>query len=134
MITDTELLEAALIGLQRRGSDIDEKIADLRRQLGIRGGAAKTSVGAAAVLGRKRRRMSAAGRRRIAEAQRKRWAALRKGSAAKPAPVKSRRISAAGRKRIIEATKKRWAEFHAKKAAATPAKVAAKRAAVKKSA
>jgi hypothetical protein len=60
--------------------------------------------------------MSAAGRSRIAAAQRTRWAEYRK---AKNEAPKKRRISAAGRKRIIAATKKRWAEFWKKKAAAS---------------
>jgi hypothetical protein len=60
--------------------------------------------------------MSAAGRRHIAAAQRKRWAAVKKNqaqakSAAKPATPKKRKLSAAGRKAIIEATRKRWAAY-----------------------
>ena len=47
------------------------------------------------------RRMSAAGRRRISEAQKKRWA---KARTAKP----KRTISAAGRKRIAAAQRARW--------------------------
>jgi hypothetical protein len=60
--------------------------------------------------------MSAAGRKAIAEAQRKRWAAA-KGEAvdAEPAKKPKRKLSAAGRAAIIAATKKRWA---AKKAEA----------------
>jgi hypothetical protein len=55
--------------------------------------------------------MSAAGRRRIAAAQKKRWAALKAHAkiAAKPAAPKKRKMSAAARKRIGEATRKRWA-------------------------
>jgi hypothetical protein len=62
-----------------------------------------------------RRQMSAAGRARIAEAQRKRWEASRKGqggaangAARKPAAGK-RQMSAAGRKAIAEAARRRWA-------------------------
>ncbi len=60
--------------------------------------------------------MSAAGRKAIAEAQRKRWAALKDGAAApEKAPKKAKRkLSAAGRAAIVAALKKRWA---AKKAA-----------------
>ncbi len=66
-----------------------------------------------------RRQMSPAARARIAEAQRKRWAAARKGkgsattqsSAAKSNDGSSgrRQISAAGRKAIAEAARRRWA-------------------------
>jgi hypothetical protein len=66
--------------------------------------------------------MSAAGRKRIAEAQRKRWKVFHQAqdpAAAKKAAPAARRMSAAGRKRIAEATKKRWAAFRkAKKAQA----------------
>ena len=57
--------------------------------------------------------MSDAGRQRIAEAQRKRWAALKKNkpASASAAPKHKRVLSAEGRKRIIEATKKRWAAY-----------------------
>lgn len=83
----------------------------------------------------------AAARRAIADAQRKRWAAIKSPSqAATPAtaPVKpKRRLSAAGRRNIIAATKKRWALKRAAEAAAAkkmaPArkKSAAKKAAAK---
>jgi hypothetical protein len=62
--------------------------------------------------------MSASARRRIALAQKKRWAAYKashgtKAAAPKsPAPeAKKRVISAAGRARIVAATKKRWAAY-----------------------
>jgi hypothetical protein len=56
--------------------------------------------------------MSAAARKRIGDAQRRRWGAS-KGEAESPSePVTAkprRKLSAAGRKAISEATKKRWA-------------------------
>jgi hypothetical protein len=58
--------------------------------------------------------MSAAARKRIADAQRKRWAAMRERSG-QPTTVEGARpkgrISAAGKKAIIEATRKRWAAY-----------------------
>ena len=61
--------------------------------------------------------MSVAARKRIADAQRKRWAAVKKGAASEAvasAPKKAkRRLSPEGRRRIIEATKKRWAAVRA---------------------
>ena len=138
-MTDAELMAAALIGLGRQRSELEEKMAELRRQIGAGAGrrpgrpARKTAgVDSSGAVTPKRRTMSAAARRRIAAAQRKRWAAIKKAEAApKPAPApKKRRISAAGRKRIIAATKKRWAEFHAKKATAKrSAKTVGKKAA-----
>ena len=64
--------------------------------------------------------MSAAARKRIGEATRKRWAAFRAAKARKQAPAQKpkRKISKAGRAAIIAATKARWARFHKEKAAA----------------
>ena len=60
--------------------------------------------------------MSAAGRKAIADAQRKRWAASKaKTAGPKAAKKPKRKLSAAGRAAIVAALKKRWA---AKKAAA----------------
>ena len=139
MITDTELLEAALIGLQHQRSQVDERMAELRGRLDGRSPrrAADASIADSSGPGRKRRRMSASGRSAIAAAQRKRWAALKEGSAkaalAKAAPArKKRKISAEGMKRIIAATKKRWAEVRAKKAAAKKAQLATEKSAAKK--
>ena len=68
--------------------------------------------------------LSASARKRIAAAQRKRWAAVRaqgKGVAtAKAAGPKKRKLSAAGRKAIIAATKKRWAAVRKAAAKAKP--------------
>jgi len=85
--------------------------------------------------------MSAAARARIAEAQRKRWAASKKAAeppAPEAAPKPKRKLSAAGRRAIIAATKKRWALKRAEGAKA-PSRIAkksapAKKAAVKKAA
>jgi hypothetical protein len=63
---------------------------------------------------RKKGGISAAGRARIAAAQRRRWAKARKGKAGRPAK-KARRFSAAGRARIVAAVKARWARFRAQK-------------------
>jgi hypothetical protein len=59
-----------------------------------------------------RRKMSAAGRERIAEAQRQRWAKL-KAKNGKPNVVampKKRTMSAAARKKIAAAQRLRWAK------------------------
>jgi len=134
LVTDAELLEAALIGLEHRRSEIDEKMAELRRTIARTTLSRSHSIAAkqSAPL-RTRRTLSAAAPRRIASAQRRRWATVKKGQTAKAAPVKKRKLSAAARKRIAEATRKRWAEFRARKVAAKAAaeKKAAGKAAVK---
>jgi hypothetical protein len=116
---DNEILAAAIEGFEAQKTRLDARIAEIRQKLG--GGASSEEPAAVAPeTGRKRRKMSAAARKRIADAQKKRWAAVRKESgstapAAKSeaAPKAKRRLSAAGRKRIIEATKKRWAQVRA---------------------
>ncbi|MCC7518809.1 MAG: hypothetical protein IT578_06450 [Verrucomicrobiae bacterium] len=70
--------------------------------------------------GRKKRGMSAAGRTRIAAAQKKRWAAFHASKAgkkgAKAVPVKAKRtISAKHRAAIAAAQKARWAKQKAAK-------------------
>jgi hypothetical protein len=87
--------------------------AEIRGALGEK---APRKAGAAPTA-KLRRKISAAGRARIAAAQRKRWAESRPKSKAASKPVKSkRRLSAAGRAAIIAATKKRWAAVRAEKA------------------
>jgi len=106
MKTDFGLLEAALIGYQHQRNLLDQKIAEVQEQLGSGGEAQETT---------RKRGMNTAARKRIALAQKKRWAEYHK---TKEAPAKKRVMSAEGRERIAEATRKRWAEFRAAKEAA----------------
>ncbi len=122
---DTELLQAALLGYRQQIAQIEAKMAELQEKL-----TGQPAVAQAPAAEGGKRVLSAAARRRMALAQKRRWAAVRKAAgpvspAAAPqsAPKsqsapKKRRISAEGRRRIIEATKKRWAEYRAKQAAA----------------
>jgi hypothetical protein len=128
---DSSILEAALVGYQHQRDQIDAKIAEIRRQIGGQPPQASAAEGEAPT----KRVVGAAGRKRMAAAQRKRWAELKNAKEA-PAPAKKRRLSAAGRERIIEATKKRWADVRAKKAAAekTARKPAVTKRAAKRSA
>lgn len=101
----------ALIGYREERNRLEQVIAGIEAKLGGRKVTAATHA--------RHGGMSDAGRRRIAEAQRKRWAAVKKNkpaAAAAHAPKKKRVLSAEGRRRIIEATKKRWAAY--RKAAA----------------
>ena len=117
-MSDAELMAAALVGFERQRYEIEEKMHSLRQQLDDRVGPARKSAADSQVPTHKKRTMSAAGRRRIAAAQRKRWAESKKAQAEEAAPVPKRKMSAAARKRIGDATKKRWAEFRNGKAAA----------------
>jgi len=116
-----DILTAAIEGFQAQKKRIDSLISDIKQQLS--GGRAEPDATADAP--KRRRRMSAAARKRIGAAQRKRWAeAKNQAEATAPAAASKpkRRLSAAGRKRIIEATKKRWALVRAKAAQAAPRK------------
>ncbi len=117
---DIELLEAALIGYQHKRDQAEQKIAELRSQIaGHPVAKQKSSAAAPGASMPKKRTMSAAARRRIALAQKKRWAAYKAGHGTKSAAPKPKKrvISAEGRARIVAATKKRWAAFRKHKAA-----------------
>jgi hypothetical protein len=118
---DRDLLRAALVGYQVQWDRLGQTIADIQSQLGHRGPGrpAKQATGGSEEPAPRRRTMSAAGKARIAAAQRERWAKVKaaKGESVKPKSVKpKRRLSAAGRARIIAATKARWAAFRRAKA------------------
>jgi hypothetical protein len=129
---NTEIITAAIEGFESQKRRIDDQIAELKAMLS--GGSTETAATPEPPSGkRKRRKMSVAGRKAIAEAQRKRWAASKKAaepSAPAKAPKPKRRISKAGMARIIAATKERWARVRAVKA--QQEKAAAKKTAVRK--
>jgi hypothetical protein len=123
---DQDILRMALIGLESEKIKIETAIAEIQVQLGRRGsgrpkGADVTGPVEAAP---RNRTLSAAARLKIAAAQRKRWAAIKK---AKAEPEKPKRVlSTAARKRMADATRKRWATFRKAKAQATPKSKAGK--------
>ena len=110
--SNQEIIQAAIEGLEARKQQINQRVAELR---GMLSGPSSESVSAGPANGP--RAMSADSRKRIADAMRKRWAAVKKDAAPKTAaraPKKAkRRLSPEGRRRIIEATKKRWAAVRA---------------------
>ena len=127
-----EIIHAAIEGFDSQKRRIDSQIDELRQLLN--GDSAETGTDSG-TPGRKRK-ISAAGRRRMAAAQKARWAKIRgqaepasSPAASKPAKQK-RKLSAAGRKAISEATKRRWA---AKRAEVQSKPGVAKNAASKKS-
>jgi hypothetical protein len=80
---DRALLAAALEGLQLQRQKIDDQIRQVRALLGVRRGrppAPKPEVKPVA----KRRTLSAEARKRISQAQKRRWAEFRKKAAAAP--------------------------------------------------
>jgi|SRR6516164_5213747 hypothetical protein len=110
---DIATLQAALLGYQAQHDQIVAKMDELRRQLGKTRGA-----GSIPTPLRTKRALSAAARKRIADAQRKRWAEYRakggrasagaKASARKPVSpeVRQKRIAALAKARAAKAQKK----------------------------
>src|ERR1700730_9746211 len=134
---NAEILNAAIEGLESQKSPIDALITDIRQILAV----GRTGPATAAEPQKRKRKMSAAARKRIGDAQRKRWAESKRQSgstsapATREAPKLKRKLSAAGRKRIIEATKRLWAAVKTAKQAQQPAmakKVGPKKAAAKR--
>ena len=137
-----EIITAAIEGFESQKRRIDDQIAELRALLP--GGSAERAAIPEAPT-RKRKKFSAAARKRMREAQQRRWAEIR-GESEPPLPAApkltkpKRQISKEGLARIVAATKKRWAlqreeaakaQRAAKRAAPTRKKAAVKKAAKK---
>jgi hypothetical protein len=75
---DSSILEMALVGLKAEAHRIEEKMAAIRKHLGVRGKTATLSFSTDGAAPRRKRQMSAAALRRISLAQKKRWAAFHK--------------------------------------------------------
>src|SRR5450759_4299526 len=117
-----EIINAAVEGFEQQKLRIDAQIAELRQMLT----GTPTATAATPEVPKGKRRMSAAARKRIGDAQRKRWAESKKESGpsslvAPEAPKPKRKLSAAGKAAIVAALKKRWAAFHAANQAKKPA-------------
>ena len=114
-----EIITAAILGFEEQKRNIDSKITELRAMLP--GGPGETAS-TPEVPTPKRRKFSAAARRRMKEAQqRKRWAKIRgesepAASATPEAPKPKRKLSAADRKAIQDAVRRRWAQKRAEAA------------------
>jgi hypothetical protein len=124
-----DILLAALAGFQLDKQRIDAQIAEVQALLG---GSSKPEPSVSDGTPRTR---SVAVRKRMAEAQRARWAKI-KGESEPPSPEPpkaKRQISPEGMKRIIAATKKRW-RLQKTKAATTATPKPVKKAAVKRAA
>jgi hypothetical protein len=132
-----EIINAAILGFEEQKRHIDANIANLRAILS--GDSAESAVNPEPTK-HKRRKVSAAGRARIAEAQRKKWAESKEAShpsIPEVTPKPKRKLSEAGRKAIVAATKKRWALKRAEAAKtqqAAPKKTAVKKAVANKTA
>lgn len=105
-----EIITAAILGFESQKRRIDGQIAELRALLP--GGSTETATPEAPT--RKRKKFSAAARKRMREAQQRRWTRIRgESEPAVPATPElakpKRRLSAAGKAAIIAVTEKRLA-------------------------
>src|SRR5690242_772207 len=105
-----EIIKAAIDGFELQKRRIENQISELRAMLH---GIPAKSTDEPEAPPPTRRKFSAAARRKMALAQKERWAKIRgEGQPPSPAnpelPKGKRRISPEGMKRIIAATKKRW--------------------------
>ena len=102
-----EIIDAAIAGFEAQKQHIETQLAELRAMLSP---ASDRSAPTPQSTSGKEGRMSAAGRKAIAEAQRKRWAVAKdKSVPPNAAKRRKRKLSAAGRATIVAALKKRWA-------------------------
>jgi hypothetical protein len=129
-----DILAAAIEGFELQKKRIDDKIAEIHSMLGV--GPTEPSVTPEVPVA-KRKKFSAAARRKMALAQKTRWAKI-KGDSEPPtpaipeAPKPKRQISADGLKRIAAAQRQRWAVKKAAEAQASAKKAVVKKTAVKK--
>jgi|SRR6185437_6762950 hypothetical protein len=96
---------------EREVERLDNAISVLQGLVGGNHLGSPARSGHTARMGRPRRRMSAAGRRKIAAAQRARWAKLR----ARRSQRATRTFSAAARNRMAAAQRARWAKLKGQK-------------------
>ena len=99
------LLELALKGLEAERATIDDEIIQIKSQLNPRPTTAQTAI-AGTSTSLKKRTMSAAARKKISEAMKRRYAELNSGKRQSAGS----HLTAAGRKRLSDLMKKRWAE------------------------
>lgn len=81
-VTDPALLEAALEGLLLQRQRLEEQISHVRTMLSAHRASSRSRTGSGLVLPASKRQLSDAARKRIAAAQKKRWAEYRKAAAA----------------------------------------------------
>src|ERR1039458_1387326 len=98
----------------RQAANLKEKIVVLEKELNQLFGSTAKPV--AAKVSKKKRKMSAAGRAKIAAAAKARWAKVKgQKTAAKPVKKARRKMSAVARAKISAAAKARWAKYRAGK-------------------
>ena len=107
MKDDESLLRAALIGYQQQMAEIETAMANIRSELAGSGHHTSPIVEGGP---RKRRKFSAAARKKMAASQRLRWSKIKQAAQPSQPAEPKRTNSASARQRIAAAQRKRWAE------------------------
>ena len=106
---DNAVLEMALVGYSAKRDEVVQKIADIERLLGVRRKVAPAPKAAAktpAAAAKPKRKLSAAGKKAIRAALKKRWAEFHANAdsakpAKKSAPKAKRKLSPAVKARLV---------------------------------
>ncbi len=104
----SNLLSSLTTAQLRHAAELKEKIDALNKQLDSILGAS-----VAATAPKQRKGMSAAGRAKVAAAQKARWAKIKAVKPVAKAPAKRRKMSAAAKAKLSAAAKARWAKVKA---------------------
>jgi hypothetical protein len=108
----TTLMQSVVSQLQKERTRLEDELHRITTALVAFGNVyMHGSQPKAAVGTRKKRTISAAGRKRIATAQRARWAKIKGQKVVSISARKGRKMSPAARKRIVAAQKARWAKW-----------------------
>jgi hypothetical protein len=108
----TTLMQSVVSQLQKERTRLEDELHRITAALAAFGNVyMHGSRLKAAVATGKKRTISAAGRKRIAAAQRARWAKIKGHKVGSISSRKSRKMSPAARKRIAVAQKARWAKW-----------------------
>ena len=104
------LMQSVVSQLQKERTRLEDELHRITTALVAFGNVYMHGRRPKASVTRKKRTISAAGLRRIAAAQRARWARI-KGQKVSISARKGRKMSLAARKRIVAAQKARWAKW-----------------------
>ncbi len=106
------LMQSVVSQLQKERTRLEDELHRITTALVAFGNVyMRGSQPKAAVTTRKRLTISAAGRKRIAAAQRARWAKIKGQKIVSISSRKGRKMSPAARRRIVAAQKARWAKW-----------------------
>jgi hypothetical protein len=110
------LMQSVISELQKERKRLEDELHRVAAALTAFGNVyMRGSQPKAAVATRKKRTISAAGRKKIAAAQRARWAKIKRQKVVSIGSRKGRTMLPAARKRIVAAQKARWAKWRAQK-------------------